>query len=114
MKEQEETLKIEEMEDFKHDEEVEFYKNLIEATVEHSKLLCQDQERKIRDLTKMLIEVVLSRLELKSLFISEYEKLLSAQEEVGKNVVKNNLAEALKTNLQFLETENNDDSILKE
>ena len=50
----------------------------------------------------MLIEVVLSRLELKSLFISEYEKLVIAQEEVGKNLVKNNLAEGLKFNLKLL------------
>ena len=53
----------------------------------------------------MLIEVVLSRLELKSLFISEYEKLVIAQEEVGKNLVKNNLAEGLKFNLKLLAKE---------
>lgn len=48
----------------------------------------------------MLIEVVLSRLELKSLFISEYQKLVHAEEEVSQNLVKNSLAESLKINLK--------------
>ena len=50
----------------------------------------------------MLIEVVISRLELKTLFVSEYEKLIKAEESISKNVVKNNLAESLKYNLRIV------------
>jgi len=52
----------------------------------------------------MLVDIVLSRLELKTLFISEYRKLVNAEEDVSKNIYKNNLAEYLKNTLRSFES----------
>ena len=60
----------------KVDKKLSILEQIFKCAQEHAIRLAKDQENKINSITKMLVEVVLSKLELKSLFISEYEKLI--------------------------------------
>jgi len=51
----------------------------------------------------MLVDVSYSKLELKSIFIQEYEKLVDKCLQSQKNAVSNTLAESLKSNIRFVE-----------
>ena len=49
---------------------------IFEGGEKHARALAGVQESKIGELTKMLVDVSYSKLELKSIFIQEYEKLV--------------------------------------
>jgi hypothetical protein len=51
----------------------------------------------------MMVEVTYSKLENKSLFIYEYEKLIERSRESHQRMVMNTLAESLKQNVRLIE-----------
>ena len=51
----------------------------------------------------MLVDVSYSKLELKSIFIQEYEKLVDKCLHSQKNAISNILADSLKNNIRFVE-----------
>jgi hypothetical protein len=64
--------------------------------------LALEQAQKIDEVTKMLVEVTYSKLENKSLFIYEYEKLIERSNESHQRAVMSTLAESLKQNVRLL------------
>jgi hypothetical protein len=76
---------------------------IFRAGERHAGELAEEQEQKMEELVKMLVDVSYSKLELKSIFLQEYEKLVERCLFSQKSTVANLLAEGLKQNTRFLE-----------